>query len=200
MRRTAFLLWLLGLTATTTVAVFAADWKTIITPADRGRLDRLAESIKQGDAAAAASNPAPADTNVLRAILDPPDRPVAVDRLAGNWRCRTVKVGEILVVYSWFKCRIAVTDDGLRLEKISGSQRLSGTLYADGPTRLILLGAGTVNDDPPVPYSALAGEGDPADPDADMVGMLTQPAPDRLRIVFPFPRYESIYDVMELKR
>src|SRR4030095_9571190 len=89
MRRTAFLLWLLGLTATTTVAVFAADWKKIHTPADGGRLDRLAESIKQGDAAAAASNPAPADTNVLRAILDPPDRPIAIDRLSGNVRGRT---------------------------------------------------------------------------------------------------------------
>jgi hypothetical protein len=51
-----------------------------------------------------------------------------------------------------------------------------------------------------VPYSALVGEGAAADPDADMVGVVTQPAPDRLRIVFPFPHYESIYDVMELKR
>ena len=200
MRCAVVVLALLWLTMTAVGAASPADWKTIITPADRGRLDRLAESIKQGDATAAASNPAPADTQVLRAILDPPDRPVAVDQLAGNWRCRTIKVGHILVVYSWFKCRIAATDDGLRLEKLSGSQRLSGILYPDGPTRLILLGAGTLNDDPPVPYSALAGEGDPADPDADMVGVLTQPAPDRLRIVFPFPRYESIYDVMELKR
>jgi hypothetical protein len=200
MRRVVFALWLLGLTTTTVVAAVAADWKTTITAEDRDRLDRLAESIRKGDATTAASNPAPADTKVLRAILDPPDRPVAFDRLAGNWRCRTVKVGNILVVYSWFKCRIAATADGLRLEKISGSQRLSGTLYTDGPTRLILLGAGTVNDDPPVPYSALAGEGAAVDPDADMVGVLTQLAPDRLRIVFPFPHYESIYDVMELKR
>ena len=200
MRCVVFALGLLGLTATFIVAAFAADWKAIVTLEDRDRLDRLAESIRKGDAAAAASGPAPADTAVLRAILDPPDTPVAVDRLVGNWRCRTIKVGEILVVYSWFKCRIAATADGLRLEKTSGSQRLSGTLYADGPTRLILLGAATVNDDPPVPYSALAGEGEPADPEADMVGVLTQPAPDRLRIVFPFPHYESIYDVMELKR
>jgi hypothetical protein len=200
MRRVVGALLLLGLAMTTIVVAAAADWKTIITPADRDRLDRLAESIGKGDAAAAASNPAPADTKVLRAILDPPDMPVAVGRLAGNWRCRTIKIGEILVVYPWFKCRITTTADGLRLEKTSGSQRLSGTLYADGPTRLVLLGAGTVNDEPPVPYSALAGNGQPADPDADVVGVLTQPAPDRLRIVFPFPRYESIYDVMELKQ
>jgi hypothetical protein len=36
--------------------------------------------------------------------------------------------------------------------------------------------------------------------DADLVGVLTQPAPNRLRIILPFPRYESIYDVMELTR
>ena len=200
MRCVALALWIIGVTMAGVGAAVAADWKTIITPEDRTRLDRLAESIRKGDAVAAASDPAPADTTTLRTILDPPDGTVAVDRLAGNWRCRTIKVGDILVVYSWFKCRIAATTEGLRLEKISGSQRLSGTLYPDGPTRLILLGAGTVNDEPPVPYSALAAKGDPADPDADVVGVLTQPAPDRLRIVIPFPRYESIYDVMELKR
>jgi hypothetical protein len=200
MRCGVLALWIIAFTMTAVVVAAAADWQAIITAEDRGRLDRLAESIRKGDAIAAASHPAAADTNALRAILDPPDTRVAADRLAGNWRCRTIKVGDILVVYAWFKCRIAATAGGLRLEKISGSQRLSGTLYADGPTRLILLGAGTVNDDPPVPYSALAGEGGPVDTDADMVGVLTQPAPDRLRIVFPFPHYESIYDVMELKR
>ena len=200
MRCVALALWVVGVTMAGLAAAAATDWKTIITPQDRDRLDGLAESIRKGDAAAAASDPAPADTTILRTILDPPDGTVAVDQLVGNWRCRTIKVGEILVVYAWFKCRIAGTVDGLRLEKISGSQRLSGSLYPDGPTRLILLGAGTVNDESPVPYSALAAEGDPADPDADIVGVLTQPAPDRLRIVFPFPRYESIYDVMELKR
>lgn len=200
MRCVALVLWIVGVTMAGVGATVAADWKTIITPEDRDRLDRLAESIRKGDAAAAASDPAPADTTTLRTILDAPDGTVAIDRLAGNWRCRTIKVGEILVVYSWFRCRITATAEGLRLEKISGSQRLSGILYPDGPTRLILLGAGTVNDEPPVPYSALAAKGDPADPDADVVGVLTQPAPDRLRIVIPFPRYESIYDVMELKR
>lgn len=200
MRLVALILGTIGLMMAGLAAAAAADWKTIITPADRDRLDRLAESIRKGDAAAAASNPTPADTAALRAILDPPDSAVAVDRLAGNWRCRTIKVGEILVVYPWFKCRIAATADGPRLEKISGSQRLSGLLYPNGPRNLILLGAGTVNNQPPVPYSALVGAGGPADTDADIVGVLTQPAPDRLRIVFPFPRYESIYDVMELKR
>jgi hypothetical protein len=102
--------------------------------------------------------------------------------------------------YGWFKCRITAGPDGLLLEKISGSQRLTGYLYPDGPSRLILLGAATVNDQRPLPYSVLANEADLADLDADLVGVLTQPAPDRLRILFPWPHYESIYDVMELTR
>jgi hypothetical protein len=148
MRRVVFALWLLGLT-TTIVAAVAADWKTIITAEDRDRLDRLAESISK------ATRPQP--RQIRRRQTRTSCAPSSIRRMGpspstawpGNWRCRTVKVGHILVVYSWFKCRIAATAEGLRLEKISGSQRLSGTLYSDGPTRLILLGAGTVNDDPP---------------------------------------------------
>jgi hypothetical protein len=178
----------------------AADWQTIITSDDRDRLDHLAEAVKEGDAQAAASNPAPEHVATLRAILDPPDMPIAAGQLIGDWRCRTIKVGEILVVYSWFKCRITADADGLLLEKISGSQRLTGYLYPEGPSRLILLGASTVNDERPLPYSGLANEADLAELDADVVGVLTQPAPNRLRILFPYPRYESIYDVMELMR
>jgi hypothetical protein len=181
-------------------SALAADWQAIITPDDRDRLDHLAEAINEGDAQSAASNPAPEDVRTLRGVLDPPDAPIATDRLAGDWRCRTIKVGDILVVYGWFGCRIIADADGLRLAKISGSQRLAGYLYPDGPSRLILLGASTVNDEPPLPYSGLANEADLAELDADVVGVLTQPAPNRLRILFPFPRYESIYDVMELMR
>ncbi len=197
MRCALIALWVVVLTA---AAAVAADWQTIITAEDRDRLDRLAEAIAEGDARASASNPAPEDVETLRAVLDRPDAPIAAGTLAGDWRCRTIKVGDIPVVYGWFKCRIAAGDDGLLLEKISGSQRLTGHLYADGPSRLILLGAATVNDERPLPYSALANEADLADLDADLVGVLTQPAPNRLRVLFPWPHYESIYDVMELTR
>ena len=197
MRSILVALWITILMGT---SARGADWERIITPEDRDRLDRLAEAIKEGDARAAASSPAPEDVGTLRALLDPPDAPVAAKQLAGDWRCRTIKVGDILVVYGWFKCRITAGHDGLLLEKISGSQRLTGYLYPDGPSRQILLGAATVNDQRPLPYSGLANEADLADLDADVVGVLTQPAPDRLRILFPFPRYESIYDVMELTR
>lgn len=197
MRCVLIALWVAVLTAASAIA---ADWQAIITAEDRDRLDRLAEAIAEGDARASASTPAPEDIETLRAVLDPPDAPIAAGNLAGDWRCRTIKVGDILVAYGWFKCRIAADADGLLLEKTSGSQRLTGYLHADGPSRLILLGAATVNDERPLPYSALANEADLADLDADLVGVLTQSAPNRLRILFPWPHYESIYDVMELTR
>jgi Domain of unknown function (DUF4893) len=176
------------------------DWRQVITPTDQDRLDRLAEAIREGDSRAAASDPAPEDLTLLRSILGPADQPVVAEDLVGDWRCRTIKVGDILVAYAPFKCRIRLIGESLFLEKVSGSQRLSGHLYADGGTRLILLGAATVNDEPQRTYSPIAGEADLADPQMDVVGVLSQYAPGRLRILFPWPHFESVYDVMALSR
>jgi hypothetical protein len=175
-------------------------WRQVIAPPDQDRLDRLAEAIREGDSRAAASDPAAEDLALLRSILDPADQPIIAEALLGDWRCRTVKIGDILVAYAPFKCRIKLVGGALFLEKISGSQRVSGELYADGDARLILLGAATVNDEPKRTYSPIAGEADLADPQMDVVGVLTQYAPERLRIVFPWPHVESIYDVMALSR
>lgn len=180
----------------------AADWQDIVTDEDKSRLARLEDAIKEGDRTAAASNPAPKDRAALRAVLDPPDLPLDEAALVGDWKCRTIKVGEILVVYSRFRCRISRTDRGLFLEKRSGSQRFSGYLYPDTGHRahLILLGGATVNDEPQVSYSTQAGDGDSGSPDSDLIGVLSRSGSNSLRIVFPWPRYESIYDVMELTR
>jgi hypothetical protein len=45
--------------------------------------------------------------------------------LAGTWRCRVAKLGGNLplVIYDWFRCRITDDTAGLRLDKVSGSQR-----------------------------------------------------------------------------
>src|SRR5262245_52034242 len=81
-------------------------WRQVITPTDQDRLGRLAEAIREGDSRAAASDPAPEDLALLSSILDPADQPIAAGSLVGDWRCRTIKVGDILVAYAPFKCRI----------------------------------------------------------------------------------------------
>ena len=97
-----------------------------------------------------------------------------------------------LVVYGWFKCRISDDGSGWVVEKLSGSQRLTGRLYTKSATELVFLGAGHVNDDPPRKY----GE----DTEQDQVAIVTRRGKDRLVFEFPAPRFESKLDVMVMER
>jgi hypothetical protein len=182
----------------------AGTWQSVITPADQSRLDKLESAVNQGDSLALQSDLAPAEADLarLRREMQAASLPIDPMTLVGDWSCRTIKVGTILVVYQVFKCRIEATDDGLKLAKISGSQRVSALLYADTSERMIFLGHATVNDDPPAPYSGIVGARPTMeDPNRDdVVGVLSRIGEKRLRIVFPWPYYESIYDVMILAR
>ena len=114
--------------------------------------------------------------------------------LAGDWQCRTIKVGGLspLVVYGWFKCRVSDDGSGWMLEKLSGSQRTKGRFYDDGEKRLIYLGSFFVDGDPAKPY----GSG----PESDQVGYAFRTGPAGWRIEFPAPYYESKLDILEFKR
>jgi Domain of unknown function (DUF4893) len=112
----------------------------------------------------------------------------------GNWKCRVIKVGGGLPItpYNWFKCRI--TDDGAGwfVEKISGSQRLTGRLYTQSDTELVFVGAGHVNDDPPRRYGQ--------DPQQDQVAIVTRRSKNNLVFEFPAPQFESALDIMLMER
>lgn len=124
--------------------------------------------------------------------------------MAGEWRCRTTKIGKTVpaVTYQPFKCRISVGADGKAvLEKISGSQLTRGTLHTDGD-RIVYLGAGYINGDPPPDYASLPPEFDvTASPQqVAEVGVLELLGPDRARLLFPYPHLESTMDVLLLTR
>lgn len=76
----------------------------------------------------------------------------------GDWRCRTLKLGKSagLVVYGWFRCRIVDDGAGWRLDKLNGSQRVSGRFYDDGDTRMILAGALSFAEEPGRPMASPA--------------------------------------------
>lgn len=64
----------------------------------------------------------------------------------GAYRCRTIKLGAPddllpLVQYPWFRCRVEATGAGLRLVKLTGSQRVAGRMVEHGPTRWLFLGS-----------------------------------------------------------
>jgi len=164
----------------------------VMTAADKERLGKYAETraraIEEARKGGEASEVAILDDVLAGTLL-----PLRDADLAGDWRCRTIKLGGSLplVVYGWFKCRIS-DKDGLRLEKVTGSQRTAGRFFDDGETRMIYVGALHYGDEKPVAHGA--------DADRDQIAVVARPGPNRLRIEFPLPRYESILDIIELQR
>lgn len=159
---------------------------------------RLAEFEKTEAAALSeALRGDPAEVEILTQALSGKPLPIDGDFDAtGKWRCRVIKAGGNfdlpLVVYGWFKCRITDDGSGWFVEKVSGSQRLTGRLYTKSATEMVFLGAGHVNDDPPRKY----GE----DPEHDQVALVTRRAQNRLVFAFPAPKFESKLDIMVMER
>ncbi len=187
------ILALLALVAFAPPALAEGDLKTTLTPTDLGRLaqfqkaraDAIEEARKEGDAA---------DVKVLDAILAGEEQPIRGLDIRGNYRCRVAKLGGIghLVTYDWFACKIGEDDIGYRLEKTSGSQRLSGHFIDDSETGLIFYGADHYADEAPKKYNE--------DPERNDVGRLVKVGEDRYRLELPLPFLESMFDILELKK
>jgi len=179
----------------------AQSWQEEISSYDRDRLADFSQSKSKGMAEAERGSSA-GDLAIIHSVLDGEGAGVSEDAIQGAWRCRTIKLGGMTpsVVYSWFRCRIRDTRNGLYFEKVSGTQRFYGYLDRYDNGGFVLLGSMGVGRERPKPYSgANRGAGAPAT-HTDSVGVLSRIGDGRLRIEFPNPFYESTFDVMELKR
>ena len=163
---------------------------------DRQRLEAFDSVRGEAIGAARESDDKAALATLDRILSGRPEAIRGATDLAGDWRCRVAKLGGNLplVVYDWFRCRITDDAAGLRLDKVSGSQRTAGTFYDDADAeRLTYVGA--------LYYGY---EGKPkaygSDAERDQVGYLVRVGRDRLRLEFPSPRLESQFDIMELER
>jgi hypothetical protein len=169
-----------------------ADWRTLITDRDRTRLHDWRGAWLAALAHAQGGDVAPriAAEGVLLmpdAAIDggpPPD---------GDYRCRVIKIGAQspggleFVSYPGFHCRIAKG----RFAKLDGSQRPGGRLYPYDGGRQLFLGAMALGDEAgAMPYGR--------DADRDMVGVVEKIGPRRWRLVLPYPRWESLLDVIDL--
>ena len=165
----------------------------LLTPADKARLERF-ETVRSTAVAEAKARGAPADVAALERALSGTPMSVRQFDPAGAWRCRTIKLGKSagLVVYGWFRCRIVDDGAGWRLDKLTGSQRVSGRFYDDGETRMVFAGALSMADEPRQAYGRPGAR--------NQVAVAVRPGPDRLRLEFPEPEVESVFDVMELER
>lgn len=174
----------------------ATPWRQIATEQDRQRIRNWYRSWQralddarergagaQVDAEGILLNPA--------AALDDPNLP------AGEYRCRTVKLGAKgratlgFVAYDWFRCRVEDQSGQKRMEKLSGSQRPTGRLFPDVGNREIFLGTLALGDEMmTIPYGS--------DRLRDMAGMVERIGEQRWRLVLPEPAYESLLDVIEI--
>lgn len=182
--------------ATSTVMVpLAENWRAASTDADRDRLrgwrkawDEALVSARAADASAIAAEGALFDPDRAQPDATPP---------AGTYRCRTFKLGagqkglRDFTAYPAFECRVTREGELVSLVKTTGSQRPTGLLFKDSETRDIFLGTLVLGDESaPLRYGL--------DANRDMIGYVERVGDRRWRWVFPYPRFESILDVIEL--
>lgn len=170
----------------------AEGWRRTATPDDRRRLrswrdawmTALSEARSGGGSATIAAEPTLFDPDRALAGPVPP---------AGDYRCRTFKLGSQglglgFVAYPWFRCRIGA-DGGFA--KLDGSQRPAGAIHPHTSARGVFLGTLVLGDERrPMAYGR--------DRDRDMAGLVERVGERRWRLVLPYPRFESLLDVVEL--
>ena len=185
-------LMLAALAALQPVAVIACEVPAGVTvgAADADRMTHFLQSRAQGLAEALVADSA-SDRALVSGLFSRADGDL--DAMPdGDYRCRTIKLGGLLplTAYGFFSCR--VTEGGTRIEKLSGSQRLSGTLHAAGGA-VFYRGALHYGDENSIAYGM--------NEERDQVGCL-YPVPEgetpRYRLELPSPLFESTHDVIEL--
>lgn len=173
------------------------DWRGIVTASDRDRYNRLdaawdlalQQARRQRGSGDLASTGDLIDPDAARPGVAPP---------AGDYRCRTVKLGSQggedglgYVVYGWFACRIEQTPNGLKFVKSTGSQRPAGLLFPENGRQMVLLGSMALASEPPANSYGQR-------PDRDLIASLERIGEARWRLVIPWPQNESNLDLIEL--
>jgi hypothetical protein len=172
-------------------------WRETATDDDRRRLRLWRESFV---AALAEAREAGHGAEIARegALLDPDSALPGAGLPAGDYRCRTLKLGSqgeaglTYTPYPAFRCRVGIGTDGrMHFTKLSGSQRPVGRLYEEHDRRQIFLGTMQLGDEA---RALRYGR----DPERNMAGIVERVGERRWRIVFPYPHFESTLDVIEL--
>jgi hypothetical protein len=177
-----------------------ALWRGVATENDRDRVRHWRDAWTEALAQANRSNAAAVVAG--GALFDPDTALPGAQPPAGDYGCRTIKLGRMApggsasgtldyVEYPAFRCRISETGGRLRFTKLTGSQRPAGNLFPDNGRRLVFLGTLILGDET---RALRYGR----DEERDMIGILERVGDNRWRLVFPRPHYESLLDVIEL--
>ena len=175
------------------VAAVSSHWQRLISQHDKTRLREWRNAWDQ--ALTQARNGGFAAQIAAEGVLLQPDS--ALDRPDipdGLYRCRLFKLGKApisaspgFIAYPSARCRVG---DG-RLDVLEGEQRPGGRLFHYDDARLLLLGGMAVGDEQgTVRYGR--------DSQRDLLGLLDRVGPQRWRVAFPQPAWQSKLDVLEL--
>lgn len=175
-----------------------------IRPDDQARLDQLDRAAGQALLRVLAMGSDEEITLAISALQGPATTPnlSLADRLPGDWQCGMVKMGgELpLVAYPSFHCRIEARDGVLHFDKLTGSQRTSGTIQ-EVEGRWIYLGSTFVQGQAPMPYNDFPPQIDTsASETLPDVGVLEVTSEGRARLILPLPYRESVLNVLVLTR
>lgn len=189
----------------------AADWRSVASAADAGRLGRLDQAWRMARAEAEEGGFA-RQVEALGPLVDPnAAQQGRVQPPPGDYRCRTIKLGRasdadggqggaaqggglVYVDYPWFACTVELTPGGdLILTKTTGSQRTRGLLYPDTDRRLVYVGAQAWSD----AETRFPAYGEQAA--RDQVGVLERIGQNRWRLVVPWPRREAKLELLEIQ-
>lgn len=185
-----------SLPAESTAGQAVVDWRKVATAADRERLRGWRTAFT---AALRQARPAHAAEIAGQGPLLDPDAAIAdAEGLpAGTYRCRVIKLGaksagmRDYTAYPPFACRVDDEGEVSSFTKIGGSQRPVGLVFDDAGGRQIFLGTLMLGDETQaLDYGR--------DADRDMAGVVEKIGPRRWRLILPWPRFESMMDVIEL--
>lgn len=174
----------------------ATDWRQVATAADRERLrtwrqawmSAMTKARASGHVRAIAAEGTLFEPDLAAAGPVPPP---------GDYRCRVFKIGahgsamRDFTAYPSVACRIEAAGVLPRFYKIGGAQRAGGLAYPDGTTRAVFLGTMMLGDE-----KSAMGYG--RDTNRDIAGIIQRVGDRRWRMVLPYPRFESILDVVEI--
>jgi hypothetical protein len=191
--RRAALMASLAVTLAAGTALAEGSFPNTLSPADQQGLENFSTTRAQAIETARAKGEA-ADVAQLERALQGEATALSPAAMAGDWRCRSIQFSQYLAViaYTEFRCRITDDAGGLRLEKLTGSQRTSGTFYDIGETRLGYAGAEAWgSNEQPYRYGQ--------DPERNQVGYLVPVSNRHLRLEL-LDRGGKSFSILDLRR
>jgi len=172
------------------------DWRVVATGSDRDRLREWRTAFTKALGQARAAGHA-ADIAREGALLEPDAALGPVPIPNGNYKCRVIKLGGKspglldYIAYPAFRCRVGANAGLQSFDKLSGSQRHTGRIFADSALRQAFLGTLVLGDETrAMQYGR--------DQDRDVAGWIERVGDNRWRLILPYPHFESTLDVVEL--